>query len=126
MQSLMGSSSPAKHTNALAWRLLVLLPPLKRVRQRAAIHVLELASQRYAMRDPGQGNTVLATHLGDVLGSGLALDSRVRGENDFLHLALRQTRIELVQSQLTRSDPIQGRQTPLEHKVQALIGGGLL
>src|SRR5688500_20009058 len=60
----------------------------ERVRERAAVDVFEFATERDAVREPARAHTGMARQLREVLGRRLALDGRIGGDDQLLHVAV--------------------------------------
>src|SRR5690606_12688743 len=97
----------------------------ERMRQRAAVDVLQFAAQRHAVGQPAGPDRMLARDLRQGVGGGLALDGRIGGDDQFLHFALAEAVGEPVQADLARPDAIERTQPSLQHEVQAAVAGGL-
>src|SRR3546814_10034155 len=82
-------SSPSRH----------LAPASERVRQGAAVHVLQFAAQRHAVGEPAGAHAVLARELREVVRGRLAFDRGIGGDDQLAHLALRQAVAQPVQAE---------------------------
>ena len=98
----------------------------ERVRERTTIDVLEFATDRNAVRDATRFYFVTMRELRDHVRSRIALYSRIRCQNRFLHAALGQQRFELRESELIGTDAIERRQMAHQHEVSTAIATGLL
>ena len=56
----------------------------------------------------------------------LALHGGIGGDDQLLHLALGETLAQQAHAQLVGTEPVQRRQPPEQHEVQAAVAGGLL
>src|SRR6185295_8177887 len=72
----------------------------ERVRQRAAVDVLELAADRHAVRDAARLDLARRGALTEEMRRGLTLDRRIGGEDDLAHLARIQQRFEFAGADL--------------------------
>src|SRR5580704_5285734 len=121
--------------SALGMLLAKRLPARERMRQRAAVDVLELPAHRHAVSDAAGAHAAPRGELAEVVGGGLPLDRRVGGEDELAHAPLGQNALELAHTELLRPDAIERRQVPHEHEVATAVaargldrhhvGGGL-
>src|SRR3977135_54530 len=88
------------------------LAPGERVRQRAAVDVLELAPARHAVGDAAGADAAPRGELAEEMGRRLALDRGVGGEDQLAHPTLCQDRLELAHAELLRADAIERREVP--------------
>src|SRR5262245_40273692 len=102
------------------------LAPGERVRERAAVHVLELAAHRDAVRDARRADAAPRDQLADVVRGGIAFDGRVGREDHLLDLALFEQRLEAVEAELLRANAVERREVAHQHEVAAAIAAGLL
>src|SRR5205814_9471394 len=100
------------------------LPPGERVRERAAVAVLELAPDRHAVGDASGADAAPRGQLTEEMGRRLALDRGVGGQDQLAHPALRQDRLELAHAELLGADAIERRQVPHEHEVASTVAAG--
>src|SRR5690606_13876960 len=107
-------------------RLRQRLPASQRMRERAAVDVLELATDRHTVRNPARFDLATRGDLGNDVRGRVALDRRVRREDRLLHTAFREQGVELREAELVRTDAIEGRKMSHEHEITAAIAARLL
>ena len=73
------------------------------------------------MREPARATAGVARELREVVRGRLALDGRIGGDDEFLHLALREPVAEAVEPELARPDAVERRQPSLQHEIQAAV-----
>ena len=100
--------------------------PGERVRERAAVDVFELTADRNAVRDATRFHFVTLRELRDHVRGRIAFDGRIRRQDRFLHVALREQRFELRESKLIGTDAIERREMAHQHEVGAAIAARLL
>src|SRR5262245_38708475 len=101
-------------------------PLQQRLGYRAGVDVLELAAEGHAAGDPAHPQLPRPQHFRHVVGGGLAFIGEIRRQDDFLHLAAAGALEQLVETDVARADPVEGRETPHEHEIHARIAQGLL
>src|SRR5687767_15352840 len=89
----------------------------ERVRERRAVDELELAAERHAVGEPRRADAGLARELADVLRGRLALDGRIRRDDELADLAFREARREQVEPELLRSEAVERRQAPEQDEI---------
>src|SRR6185369_2034389 len=82
------------------------------LRERARIHVLELAAEGHAARDPAYLDAALAQHLGDVVRGRLPFVGEVGGEDDLLDLPPGGARQQPVEADVARPYTVERRKAP--------------
>ena len=87
------------------------------MRQRATIDVLEFAAQRHAVRDSRCLHIMPGRHVREVMGSGIALYSRIRCNNHFIDRFVAQPLFERGKAQLLGPDAVERRQVPHQYEV---------
>src|SRR5690606_18998543 len=120
------AASPRRAANAQAPRSVHFAARAERVRQGAAVDVLQFATQRHAVGEAAGPDRVLARDLRQVVRGRLALDGGIGGDDQFAHLALGQALGQAVEADLARPDAVERAQAALQHEIQAAIAGGLL
>src|SRR5579864_739145 len=91
------------------------------MRQRAAIDVFELPSDRHAVSDTARAYSAPGRELAQVMRGGFALDGRVGGEDQLADAPFIENRLELAQSQLLGTDTIERREVPHQYEVAAAV-----
>src|SRR5580700_8384498 len=97
------------------------LPAGECMRQRAAVDVLELSAHRHAVGDAAGTDRAACGQLTQKVRRRLALDSGVGGEDQLVHAALGEYRLELADAELLRPDAVEGREVPHEHEVAPAV-----
>ncbi len=97
------------------------LAPDQCVRERAAIHVFEFPAYRHAVGNARCLNAACKGQFAQIVCRGFPLHRRVGGEDEFLHRALGQQRLELTRAEFIRTHTIQRRQMTHQHEVVAAI-----
>jgi hypothetical protein len=69
------------------------------------------------MRDARGAHAVCTRQFADEMRGCLAFHGRIRGEDQLLHLATGQPRLQQFQSQLLRTYAVEGRQVAHQHKI---------
>src|SRR6516225_4908913 len=83
------------------------LPSRERVRERAAVDVLELSAERDAVGDAARAHAAPRGELTQVVRGRLALDRRVGGDDQLAHDALGEYRLEVPRAELLGADAIE-------------------
>src|SRR5678815_1960228 len=78
----------------------------ERVRERTAVDVFELSTQRDAVGQATRPHAVSARELRQVMRGRLAFDGGIGGDDQFLHFAFAQALVELVQPEFARADAV--------------------
>jgi hypothetical protein len=89
------------------------------VRERTAINIFKLAPDGHTMRNPTRTYTATRAQLGQKMCRSIALDCRIGGEHDLPHRAFEQDSLELFHAEFFRTDSIEWREVPEQHKVTA-------
>src|SRR5688572_6634338 len=97
-----------------------------RVRQRAAVHVLEFAADWHAVRDSRRGEAVPRDNLTQEVRGGLALDRWIGGKDHLCDLALAKQPLQRLDADLVRPDAIERRQMSHQYEIAAAIARRLL
>src|SRR3954469_10111547 len=100
--------------------------PRKRMRQRAAVHVLELPADGHAVRDTARCDPARRRAFAQEVRGGFAFYRGIRGEDHFSHFARIEECLELARADLFRTDAIQRRQMSMQYEVAAPVTAGLL
>src|SRR3546814_13226448 len=90
-------SSPSRH----------LAPASERVRQGAAVHVLQFAAQRHAVGEPAAAHAVLARELREGVRGRLAFDRVIGGNDQLDDLALCQAVAYPVHADFSRTNSVE-------------------
>src|SRR5688572_25616392 len=96
------------------------------MRQGRAVDELELAAERYAVREPRRAHAGLARELRDVLRSRLPFNRRIRRDDQLAHLAFGEPRREDVEAELLRPEPVERREPAQQHEIAPAESGRLL
>src|SRR5215470_8652294 len=98
----------------------------QRLRQRPAVHVLELAAYRHAAGEPRHFEAARAEHLADVMRGRLPFIGEIRSQDDLADLPIECALEQAVEPDLLRPDAVERREPPHEDKVQATVRQGVL
>src|SRR5262245_7829935 len=98
-----------------------LAPALQRLGERHLIGVLEVAADGQPARDAGHAHTERAQELGEVERGRLALDVGVGGEDHLAGAAAVETREQLADLQVFRTDAVERRERAEQHVVAAAV-----
>src|SRR6185436_10026209 len=93
----------------------------ERVSERAAIHVLEFAADRHAMRDARRANSAAGNEFADVVRCCLALDRRVGREDHFADFPLVEQRLEAIEAKLRCPYTVERREMAHQHEIAAAV-----
>src|ERR1700682_2365246 len=88
-------------------------PFAQRLRQRAAVDVLELSADRHAAREPGNLELARAEQLGDVMRGRLALVGEIGRQHDLADRSIERSLEQPVEANLLRTDAVERRQAQI-------------
>ena len=94
--------------------------------QRAAIHVLQLSAHRHPVGNPARLDPMARSQLGDHVSCSVPFDGGVGRQDDFADGAAGQQALELAESELVGTDPIERRKMPHQHEVHPAVAARLL
>jgi trehalose utilization protein len=86
------------------------------MRQRTPVDVLQLATQRHTVCEPGGLNLMPTRQLGEVMRSRLTFDRGAGRDNEFFDLPFAQPGVQHVQTKFARPTPIQRDNRPISTK----------
>lgn len=86
------------------------------MRERAAVHVFQFATQRHTMGQAAGSDAVLAGQLRQVMRGGLAFHGGIGGDDQFADFALLQTLAQLVRPSSRGPIPSSGDNRPCRMK----------
>jgi len=98
----------------------------ERVGKRAAIDVLELATERYTVSYTARTHATPRRDLTQIVGGRFAFDGRVGGEDELPYLAFTENRFELPHAELLGSDAIERREMAHEDEIAPAVAAGRL
>ena len=101
-------------------------PIQNRLRQGAAVDVLQLATGGQTLRDACHRSAAGAEQLAEVVGGRLALVGEVGGEDDLPHRLILRPLQQSIEVELARSDAVERREASHQHEVQSLVALRLL
>src|SRR3954447_23812838 len=90
-------------------------PPLESATERELVGILQIPSDRQPGGQPGDTQAHRLQQPSEVGGRRLALEVRVRGEDDLRDLTGREPRDQLADPQVVRPDPLDGTDRTPEH-----------
>src|SRR5690606_3033883 len=94
--------------------------------ERSAIHVFQLAADRYTVRDAARTYPSPQRDLAEEVRGRFALDGRIRREDQLRDRLLCQNRLELADAELLRTDAVERRKMPVEDEVLAAVAPRVL
>src|SRR5216684_4226124 len=103
---------------------LQLSSPLHRFEHRDFVGVLDVAAGGDAGGDAGHFKSGAAELAGKIRGCGLAFDSWIRGENDFVGLAVFHALHQIRNAQLLWADAVDGRDGSVQYVIDAVVMPG--
>src|ERR1700730_9725443 len=112
-----GHAQPGKRLSAARRSTRQDAPFAQRLRQRAAVDVLELAADRYAAREPRDLELACGKQLGDVMCGRLALVGKVGRQHDFANRTVLCSFEQPVEANFLGTDAVERRKAAHEHKI---------